>query len=446
MVIFIKQYILVSVMINMKYKVFSSKRALTKAQAVLILVVIVAGIGGGYGLYWYFFLRKPYAGVKITFLTPPWGVPPKELLYKFQNDTGIIVEIVSVGIDELFQKVAVASSAGQAPADVIFLGHEALARIVAPGWLEPLDNRLTDDMKNDIERLDEWRYPRGSGSLYGITVYVQMVMLEYDSAKLKELGYDQPPSTWDEFVKICVEAKQKGLYEYPVAFGAHRWSWYLIALSMGDPLFDENLNPMFNGTNAPGRKAFKLLIDMFRKYQIISPERIEQGNPHPQYWAGEALFHQAWQGALRISNDASRSKVAPNSKYMLMPEQHYTWTLDAAVGISKFSKNKDAAWEFIKWYCSKEVMIGIFNAYGLVPARKSAQQELADQGLLEGYDVMKEQAKYIRSLPYWAPWWGEFDSKATELIQAAARGEITPDEAIDQLAAYVIQLKEKYGE
>ncbi|HDJ97121.1 MAG: hypothetical protein DRJ55_01620 [Thermoprotei archaeon] len=426
-------------------RIYLNNEAITKIQAAVIIVIIVAVAVGGYGAYWYFFLRKPYAGVKITFLTPPWGVPPKDLLHTFEDKTGITVEVVSVGMSDLFQKVAVASSAGQAPADVIFLGHEALSRIVAPGWLEPLDNKVTEDMKKDIERLDEWRYPRGSGPLYGITVYVQMVMIDYDSAKLKELGYSSPPSTWDEFVKICVKAKQKGLYEYPVAFGARSWSWYIIALSKGDPMFDENLNPTFNGMNAPGREAFQLLIDMFRKYKIISPERIEQVNPHPQFWAGQALFHQAWQGSLRISNDPSRSKVAPNAKYMLMPEKHYTWTLDAAVGISKYSKHKDAAWEFIKWYTSKEVMIAIFNAYGLVPARKSAQNELAGKGLLEGYDVMVEQAKYIHPLPYWAPWWGEFDSKATELIQAAARGEISPDDAVDQLAAYVMQLKEKYG-
>lgn len=272
-----------------------------------------------------------------------------------------------------------------------------------------------------------------------------MVMIDYDSKKLEELGYAEPPKTWDEFLKVSLEAREKGLYEYPVAFGARSWSWYLMALSMGDPLFDESLNPTFNRPDAPGRRAMKLLIDMIRVYKVISPERIEQPNPHPQFWAGEALFHQAWQGSLRVSNDPKRSKVAPYAKYMLLPEEHWTWTLDAAVGISKFSRNKEAAWEFIKWYTSKDVTIGIYHAYGLVPARLSAQKELHEKGLIEGYEVMVEQAKYVRPLPYWAPWWGEFDSKATELIQRAARGEISADQAIEELASYVSELREKYG-
>ena len=61
----------------------------------------------------------------ISFLTPPWGVPPNEdALNAFMEESGITVEIQSVQLADLFSRVQVSAAAGQAPADVIFVTEE----------------------------------------------------------------------------------------------------------------------------------------------------------------------------------------------------------------------------------------------------------------------------------------------------------------------------------
>ncbi|MGB1288980.1 MAG: hypothetical protein ACPG7F_20770, partial [Aggregatilineales bacterium] len=70
----------------------------------------------------------------ITFLTPPWGVPPdEEALNAFTEETGITVEIQSLQMQDLFSQVQIASATGEAAGDVIFLTEEAPSNIVATG-------------------------------------------------------------------------------------------------------------------------------------------------------------------------------------------------------------------------------------------------------------------------------------------------------------------------
>lgn len=49
--------------------------------------------------------------------------------------------------------------------------------------------------------------------------------------------------------------KGQGLDEYPIALGAIDWSWYLMALSMGDPMFDADLNPVFADEGSEGTQS-----------------------------------------------------------------------------------------------------------------------------------------------------------------------------------------------
>ena len=106
----------------------------------------------------------------ITFLTAPWGVPPdKDLLTKFEESSGIGVQVISAPSAELYTKVQVASMARRAPADVIFLTEEAPSFIVAPGYMEPLDRLIgkSPDLNvKDFDRLDFWTV---NGKVQGVT-------------------------------------------------------------------------------------------------------------------------------------------------------------------------------------------------------------------------------------------------------------------------------------
>ncbi|MBV9359100.1 MAG: extracellular solute-binding protein, partial [Chloroflexi bacterium] len=48
-------------------------------------------------------------------------------------------------------------------------------------------------------------------------------------------------------------------------------------------------------------------------------------------------------------------------------------------GINKYSKNQDAAWEFVKWATSKEQGVAMFNLIQSKPAQLQALQQIKDE-------------------------------------------------------------------
>jgi ABC-type glycerol-3-phosphate transport system substrate-binding protein len=143
-------------------------------------------------------------------------------------------------------------------------------------------------------------------------------------------------------------------------------------------------------------------------------------------------------------NNPKISKQAPDVRYLLLPDKHFTWSLDAAIGLSRFSRNKDAGWEFIKWYVSPENQRAIFKAVGLVPSRKSVQDALGKEGAIQDFNVMVEQAKFVRQLPRYAKWWGPWTQSVTEAVRKATQGQMSPDAAVDEAARRWNELKTQY--
>lgn len=285
---------------------------------------------------------------------------------------------------------------------------------------------------------------RRYGKTYSVPIYQQMVMVDYDKAVLSKIGIKgEDIKTWGDFEEVCAKLKAQGILEYPISFGVRSWSWYLMALSMGSTLFDKNMESTFSDPDDPGYKSFAMLIDFYNK-GLISPERVASPNPHPAFWAGQAAFHQAWQGSLAIANNPEKSKIAPNADYLLLPDKHFTWSLPAGLGISSYSKYPKAAEQFIEFMISEETQAYLFKTHGMFPALKSLFEKLGAEGQIEGYEVMAEQAKYLIPLPYNTPWYSEFNTEATNALVRAARGEQTVDQAIQALAEYQRKVKKEY--
>ena len=379
----------------------------------------------------------------ISFLTPPWGRPPdEEALNAFMAESGITVEIQSVQMQDLFSRVQVAAAAGQAAADVIFITEEGISNVVATGNMLPL-NDLLESGELDLDDFEFLDFFAIDGDRYAVPSYLQLVMMDYNSAKLAEAGFDAPPTTWAEFDMMARAARDAGVDAYPIAMGAIHWSWWLIALSMGDPMFDTDLNPVFADEGSKAREAMALLYTWFED-ELISPEILAGSvGQHPLFWSGVGIFHQGWQGSVERGNGED-SLQAPNVEYMVLPEVGNTWNLPAGIGIHVDSQNVDAAWEFIKWYVGEQNMTNIFHAYGLYPSRISVSGALNEAGAINGYDVIVEQSMRVNDLPRAALWWGPWSSSVSEHIREGAATGMSADDVIDALADEWNALKEEY--
>ena len=379
----------------------------------------------------------------ISFLAPPWGVPPSEdSLNAFMEDSGITVEIQSVQMADLYSRVQVSAAAGEAPADVIFITEEGPSNVVATGNMRPLNDLLEmgDLDADDFEKLDFWTV---DGDVFAIPTYLQLVMMDYNSAKLAEAGFDAAPTTWDELHGQAMAIKAAGVDDYPIAVGAINWSWWLMALSMGDPMFDEDLNPVFADEGSKGREAMALLKTFF-DHDLISPEILAGSiNQHALFWSGVGVYHQGWQGSV-VRGNAESSMQAPNVEYLVLPEVGNTWSFPAGIGISVDSENVEAAWEFIKWYVGDQNMTDIWNAFGLYPSRISISSALNDAGEIQGYDEIVEQSMHTNELPRFTLWWGPWAASVSEAIKEGMSTGMSGDDIIDGLAEEWNELKEEY--
>ncbi len=380
----------------------------------------------------------------ISFLTPPWGVPPNEdALNAFMEESGINVEIQSVQMADLYSRVQVSAAAGEAPADVIFITEEGPSNVVATGNMLPLNDFIAmgELDADDFEKLDFWTV---DGDAYAIPTYLQLVMMDYNAARLAEAGFDAAPRTWSELHEQSVAIRDAGVDDHPIALGAISWSWWLMALSMGDPMFDADLNPVFADEGSKGREAMALLKTFFDD-ELISPEILAGSiNQHALFWSGVGVFHQAWQGSLAVANNPDRSQQAPDSAYMVLPEVGNTWSFPAGIGISVDSENAEAAWEFIKWYVSDGTQTDIYKAFGLYPSRMSVAAALNEEGVIQGYDEIVAQSMHTNELPRFALWWGPWAASVSEEIKEAMQTGMSSDDLIDALAEEWNALKDEY--
>jgi multiple sugar transport system substrate-binding protein len=399
------------------------------------LLVLVSGIVFAEGV------SEEEKPEKLVYLTPSWGAPSESVIAKFQEQTGIQLEVATVDIDTSRNRVLTAAAGSTNPADVIFVSADTFAAFRGAGAIRSLDDLAPRGMLDYLSGVDQFVL---DGDLWAVPLYQQMVMIDYDKSALESIGMEPSAiKTWDDFEKAMVMMKEKGLYEYPYAAGIRPWTWYLTALSSGSELFDKENNPVFDNPQDPAYDAFARIIKWFQM-GLISPERLSSSNPHPSFWAGQAAFHQAWQGSLGIANDQERSKVAPNADYLLLPEDHFTWLLPAGLTVSAFTDYPQAAMQLVEFFVQEDMQRFLFEANGLFPANADVFAELGQEGGIDGFAAMNEQSKFIVSIPYDQPWYIEFEKEAEQTMLRAARGEQSVEDALKALGEFARELKAEY--
>jgi len=376
---------------------------------------------------------------KLVYISTPWGAPSQDTLKRFTLQTGITIEVTTLDQAALRDKVLSAAAGKVNPADIIYTGLDDLGVFSSAGITRPLNDLVPQQL---LDELYGSNFFEVEGQLYAVPIYSQMVMVDYDKAALEKIDVTDIV-TWDDFEKVALTLKEQGISEYPVSFGIRSWSWFLMALSAGSTLFDNELKPTFDDPQDPGYQMFIKLIDFYKK-GLISPERITSPNPHPAFWAGQAVFHQSWQGGLAIANNPEKSKIAPNADYLLLPDQHFTWSLPGGIGISAYTKSPEAVVKFIEFMTTEEVQIAVYTDQGMFPARKATFEKLGAEGKIDGFETMKEQAQYLVSLPYYTPWFSEFNAEATKTLVRAAKEEQSAEEAVKALGKFTRDLQEEY--
>lgn len=372
----------------------------------------------------------------------------ERLIPEFEKRTGIRVEWTTLPREQLVLRVTTLGQARSDQYDVYSTHFSTVPQFYH--YLEPLQDYFADELDDFLPA--SYEYGILEGNLYHIPRYFDSRMLFYRTDVLAEAGLE-PPRTWDELL----EAAQK-------LTDPARGMWGFISVGKGNALMrhfsdflwqaggdflNENYNPIFNGPE--GEEALQFLVDLVHKYRVSPPGSVGYG-----WTEGRTLFAQGggalyydWPSALPHYEDPERSAIV--GKYGFAPIPGKLNNISTAVthgfGINRYSRQKEAAAEFIRWITSTEFQVMEYETRGTLPARASAIERVinAATGLeKERLEALRAIALEGRSWPA-IPEMAEIERIIFEELERALTRTKTPKQALDDAAAAVRTVLEEAG-
>lgn len=384
---------------------------------------------------------KPLAGQSITVLLPSGQRPG--LAEDFENETGIHVDLQTMVWDDIRPRLVTALLAGTAPADVTELDWSWTGQFGAAGWYAPLDGLVDEATVKDMAASSIFRY---DGKLIGIPYSNDFRVLIVNKDHFAKAGITTMPKTLDELLAAAKIIKDKGVAAYPIgipmsATEATSTTWYLLTKAFGGELFDKDFKPLFTTPDSAGFKALAFEIDAL-KQGLISPTApgLTDLNVHQLFMDGQVSIEISGEpGRLSTYNDPAKSKVAGNAVAVLIPTatgETRSYGLPEALGIPVTSEHKEAALAFAKWMTSQQVSMNNYVATAMLPTRTSTLEALTRDGKLMSGDVLIKQVPTAGALfPQGTPvWYPQFSSAVNNAINQAAKGQISVQDAVRQIA------------
>lgn len=388
------------------------------------------------------------SGQEIKVLMP-YKVP-EDLLAQFTDETGIKVQYNTGAWDGIASRLVVAHQAGTYIADVTEFDWSFTGQFGGNGWYEPLqdvlDPKLLDDLGNTKASFTS------GGNLYAACYSNDFKVSMYNKAMFDQAGIDGFPATFDELDQTLDDLKAKGVAETPLTLpmAATEGSvtpWFLLTLAMGGQLFDENNQPVFAEPDSAGIKALQWEVDALNNGWVPPGSVTLDDGPALERFTGgsAAVAIAAAPGNLPAANDPEASSIAGDAAAALVPGETGpggSFGLQEGFGIPTTAEHKDAARKFIEWMLEPEHQVELYKGAGFLPCGKTALDQLAKSGDLEGGDVITQEFDQLQPLfPGGAPkWYSQFSSEAQGLLNAAFKGDMSVEDALNQLSDKATEL------
>lgn len=215
-----------------------------------------------------------------------------------------------------------------------------------------------------------------------------MELLYYNLDWLRELGYDNPPATWDEFAELCRLAKEKPFSQSENKARSLGFLLNVDASRLAAMVFSRGGDLVNAAANAYAldspqvRASLELMRDLVAAGAVdITSERGAELN---EFVTGQILFSQDSSSGLPFYKSGIEDSGLDFEWGVTHPPQSgSTPVVDiygASVSLCRNDPAKQlAAWIFLKWLTAPEQQARWVRASNYFPVRKSTAREL------EGY-------------------------------------------------------------
>ena len=318
------------------------------------------------------------------------------------------------------QKTLTMVVGGLAP-DVIFVYPHNFPLWVSKGVLTPLDDLIAEDVSIGYAQyaprmLDVFTW---EGRQYGLPKDGSVNMLYYNVALFDKYGVSYPDSrwTWQDFLEACRKLSGHPEEGGPTFGTSQPYWWELVWNWSGRVLSEDGQRCLLDAPEAIDALGF-LRDLMFEWHVSLRPTERDVLSDSELFATGRlAMFFGAYPHASILREtcpfewDIALIPIGPAGERIM-------WAVPSAYGIWSGSKDKEAAFEFIK-YITRDAMYDLLDveAPSYLAAARSPKFLDNDAILPKHKAVAVEAMDYARRLPA-TPHWLEIAQRIeAEIIQ-----------------------------
>jgi basic membrane lipoprotein Med (substrate-binding protein (PBP1-ABC) superfamily)/ABC-type glycerol-3-phosphate transport system substrate-binding protein len=310
------------------------------------------------------------------------------------NEWGITVEASYQGsYNDIFNKMLAVLNTSDAPNVVVAYQNQAATYQLAEGLADM--NPMIQSAKWGLSEEEQadffpgfWAqdvFPTYGNARLGFPPNRSMEVLYYNADWLKELGYDGPPTTPEEFKEMACKAIEQpfskatvdGSMGYELSVDASRFASF--AFAFGGDVYDYNANK-YTYDSEESVNAMSFLQEMFNEgcATIVT----EAYGDQTDFGTGKLLFSVGSSSGLPFYRTAAEEGAGFEWSVAAIPHTTPDPVMNiygASVSIPKTTPEGElAAWLFIKYYTDTESQATWAKASEYFPVRASVAEGLAD--------------------------------------------------------------------
>lgn len=395
---------------------------------------------------------KEFDGVTINGATFQHGYQAaiKELLPEFTEKAGITVNLDLQAFPIYNQRMDLELSTQGSAYDFCNITFPYSGRWVGSGWLDPLDDFVNDPNATPAEfSADDFisgaqAAYQSNGKTYGFAWVTGVQMLAASRADLIEKAGLKMPTTLDEMMAVCQEVHSPQI----AAFGndkLHNWQFPPYLMAFGGRVFEDPsagaLTPVLDRPEAV--KAAEFYATLLSKYGPSGVLSYTDDQVQRAQFAGRVNMRSQSLDWLLPIGKSQDSKTRDTVRYAAMPAGpagSFPGVNSQGYGIPAGARQKRAAWEFIKWAVSKEMVLKMALEKNQVSvSRRSALQDprLKEAMTVNGQnlgDIFIQAAENAGAGGYMKyrtlPVFPQAAEKISKAIERIASGQATAQEAM----------------
>jgi multiple sugar transport system substrate-binding protein len=339
---------------------------------------------------------------------------------------GVKVSVTPVDWAQAVAKLQTAIAGNTTP-DVSQMGTDMMGQFGATGAFEPVPADITASTFFD----SAWKTNDVAGVVSGVPWYVETRLLYYRKDIAEKAGIMSPPATWDDLKAMAKAMKEKGGAKWGISLGTKNWQEYFPFLwSNGGDVVDASGKPALNSPQAVEALTF---YESFFK-DGLTPKSVPEGfDITPAFVKGDnpMFFSGPWHlGLIDTAGGAdfkTKWAIAPMPKKVTGT----SFLGGSNVVVFKNSKNKDAAWAFVKFLSDPKTQALWYTTATDLPAVQAGWDDPAVKSD-PNVAMFGTQLKDTKAQPVSATW-SELSSAINDTLEKMTIGGMEPQAAADQM-------------